>query len=233
MDHAETALATARSRSTQITGSVQIITHSDFAAETIGPALRTLLEAGVKVRLQMGDSEKIRIMVAEGHCDLGFSARPINDTRLRSEALYSEAIMAVAAPEITRKIIAQKNLSDALNDEPMLAYNLTAPLINAWLKENQTKINIVTPAVISQDLRSLRSILISGFGWSVLPKYLCNEEIARGRLEEIIPPIARPRNNYFAMWSSSALRNHRVSFVRQTLVWYLKQKDPTLYNSPI
>ncbi|MBO9127374.1 LysR family transcriptional regulator [Rhizobium sp. 16-488-2a] len=224
LDHAETALATARSRSTDIAGSVQIIAHSDFAAETIGPVLKTLLEAGVRVRLQTGDREKIRIMVAEGHCDLGFSALPITDARLRTESLHTESIVAVASPEIAGKIMAQGSLVDALKAEPVLAYNLSMPLIRRWLDENHTDIDDdVTPAVVSQDLRSLRSILMSGFGWSVLPEYLCRNELARGNLVEIKPPVARPHNTYYAVWSPSVLRNHRIAFVRQTLIWRLKQ----------
>ena len=225
LDNAEAALATARSRSTEIAGSVQIIAHSDFAAETIGPVLRTLLEAGVRVRLQIGDREKIRIMVAEGHCDLGFSALPINDARLRSETLHSETTVALASPEIAERIMTRESLSAALADEPVLAYNLAMPLISTWLEENQTEIGDVTPAVVSQDLRSLRSIMTSGFGWSVLPEYLCREQLTSGSLVEILPPIARPQNTHYAVWSPAALRNHRVAFVRQTLVWHLRQNS--------
>ncbi|WP_026282879.1 LysR family transcriptional regulator [Rhizobium sp. 2MFCol3.1] len=225
LDHAETALATARSRSTEIAGSVQIIAHSDFAAETIGPALRPLLEAGVRVRLQTGDWEKIRIMVAEGQCDLGFSALPTNDSRLRSEALHTETTVAVASPEVAANIMAQPHLYAALAAQPVLAYNLAMPLICAWLAENHIDIGETTPAVVSQDLRGLRSILVSGFGWSVLPEYLCREELGRGTLMEITPPVARPQNTYYAVWSPAALRNHRVAFVRQTLIWRLKQNE--------
>jgi DNA-binding transcriptional LysR family regulator len=222
LDYAETALASARARSTDIAGSVQIIAHSDFAAEMIGPGLRRLLESGVSVRLQSGDREKIRIMVAEGHCDLGFSAMPIADDRLRTESLHTEATLAVASPATAARIMKEADLAIALAAEPVLAYNLTLPLVRPWLAKNLIDIAEIRPSVVSQDLRSLRSILVSGFGWSVLPHYLCRDEIARGGLVEIAAPEGCPSNTYHAVWSPSALRNPRIAFARQTLIWGLK-----------
>lgn len=223
LDYAEAALATARMRSAEIAGTVQIIAHGDFAAETIAPNLRPLLEAGVRIRLQMGDRERIRIMVAEGHCDLGISAMPITDPRLRTENLHTETALAVASPGVAQNIMSGQHLAGELSKQPVLAYNLALPLVGSWLEKNQIDIGDVSPAVISQDLRSLRSILISGFGWSVLPEYLCRDAIIRGELAEIASPVGRSENIYYAIWSPTALRNPRVAFARQTLIWELKK----------
>lgn len=61
----------------------------------------------------------------------------------------------------------------------------------------------------------------SGFGWSALPRYLCDDALERGSLVEIAPPIERTRLNYHLVWSPSALRKSRVAHARQTILWNL------------
>lgn len=225
LDSAEAALSSARARSMEMTGALQIIGHGDFLAEVVCAHVVPLLEAGIRVRFQTGGADLINQMVIEGHCDLGISAFPTSDKRLHCERIRSERLLAVAAPTIIGHITASVSLADALSREPLLAYNHEIPLIDSWAAKNKLDLGQITPAFIGQDLRTLRSLLCRGFGWSVLPEYLCQEQIERGELQELPGATVSDSLSYYLLWTPSALRQARVAHARQTLLWQLKAED--------
>lgn len=222
LDAAEAALSAARARSQDVSGVLQIIGHADFLAEVIVDQLPPLLQAGIRVHLHTGSSDLITQMLLEGHCDLGISAFGATDKRLKSELILTTDVLAVAAPAVVQRLSAAKQLGAALLDEPLLAYNLELPLINHWLERNRLQIPELRPAMVGQDLRTLRNVLVKGLGWSVLPQYLCQQQIASGELLEIPSPLGRTQLNYYLLWTPSALRQPRVAHARQALLWHLR-----------
>ena len=100
LDAAEAALASARARSRDVAGALQLIGHADFMAEKLAPELAPLLEAEIRVRMHTGDGPMVTQMLLEGHCDLGISAHPVTDARLKSETILTDKVIAVAAPSV-------------------------------------------------------------------------------------------------------------------------------------
>jgi DNA-binding transcriptional LysR family regulator len=223
LDAAETALSAARARSSDMTGAIQIIGHADFLAEVVAPQLVPLLNSGMRVRLQTGDREAVQQSLIEGHSDLGISAFSMPDRRLRSELIHEEPVLAVAAPQVVARLLAAADLGTALAREPVLAYNMERPLVDEWLRANQMQSRKSPPAVSGQDLRALRRLLCEGFGWTVLPTYLCQAEIARGELASIPAPVASLLNPYYLAWAPSALRQPRIAHARQMLLSALQR----------
>lgn len=227
LDMAEAALSAARARSSDMVGAIQIVGHADFLAEVVAPLLVPLLEAGIRVRLQTGDHNLVMRQLIEGHCDLGISAFPLEDRRLRSEAIRDEPVLAVAAPAIAARLNAAEDLGAALAAEPVLAYNMERPVVDGWLANNGLSRGHVSPALSGQDMRALRHLLTEGFGWSVLPDYLCRSQIERGQLVEITAPHGPTAYTYHLLWAPSALRHPRIAHARQTLLWGLRQDTGT------
>jgi DNA-binding transcriptional LysR family regulator len=223
LDAVEAAMSSARARSVELAGALQIIGHADFLAEVVSPHLLPLLEVGIRVRLQAGSSDFVNQMVIEGHCDLGITAFPTSDKRLHCELIRSERVLAVASPSVADRIAQAASLEKALAKEPLLAYNLEIPVIDSWAAKNKLNLGQVLPALIGQDLRALRSLLCRGFGWTVLPEYLCSEHIERDELKEIVAPSGAGLLSYYLVWTPSALRQARVAHARQALLWHLKK----------
>jgi len=221
LDAAEAALSTARARSADIAGNLHIIGHADFLAEKLAPALVPLLKEDIRVRLHAGDGPMVTQMLLEEHYDLGFSAHPVTDTRLKGELILSDRIMLVAAPEVARRLRTAQDLGQALQAEPLLAYNLERSLIDHWLEKNRIHAPGLIPALTGQDLRGLRSLLSQGFGWTLLPHYLCQSQLHSGELEEIPPPLGHTEIRYYLIWLPSKLRKPRVAHAHQTLLWQL------------
>ncbi|OLS64352.1 LysR family transcriptional regulator [Pseudomonas putida] len=222
LDLAESALASARARSVELAGALQIIGHADFLAEVVSRQLRPLLEDGIRLRMRSGNHELITRSLVEGECDLGISAQAPDDPRLRGELMSSDEVVAVAAPAVVQRLLAGGSLQQALGREPLLAYSLELPLVDTWLAHNGIELPASIPAVAGQDLRTLRTLMVDGFGWSALPAYLCEAAIARGELAEIPGPVGRTRRDYHLLWTPAALRQPRVAHARQILLWQLR-----------
>jgi len=225
LDLAEEALSKARARSSELSGAIRIIGHADFIAEVMTQHLPALVEAGIRIRLQPAHRDLVQQMLIEGHFDLGISAYPITDSRLRTEVIRDEPVQAVAGPEVAGRIMASSDLALGLASEPMLSHSLDRPLIDTWLAGNNLGHLATSPAVTSPDLRVLRNLLVGGMGWSVLPQYLCQSEIDAGRLVVIPPPRRALTNNYSLVWLATALRQPRVAHARQTLLRRLRNGE--------
>lgn len=223
LDEAEAALSSARLRSVELSGALHIIGHGDFLAEVVSPRLISLLESGMRVRLQSGDTELIQNMLIEGHCDLGIAAFPVTDKRLHCERVRQERALAVAAPVVAQAMITGEGWPQSLNQFPLLAYNLDLPVVDRWMVRNQLQPGQILPAVVGQDLRALRTLLCQGFGWSVLPEYLCREAMTNGQLVELPAPVGDITMSYYLVWTPAALRQPRIAHARQTLLWQLKE----------
>ncbi|WP_342411479.1 hypothetical protein [Pectobacterium aroidearum] len=57
---------------------------------------------------------------------------------------------------------------------------------------------------MSQDLRALRRVLTSGFGWTVMPVYLCQDLLDAGKLAIIPHPSVL--HNWITIWPGCRAR---------------------------
>ncbi|MFM2485961.1 LysR family transcriptional regulator [Celerinatantimonas yamalensis] len=224
LDLAEVALSAAKARSLDMSGALHLIGHADFMAERVTPELLPLLEAGIRVRMHIGDGPLVTQLLLEEQCDLGFSVHPVSDPRLKSEVVFRDSVLAVASPTVANRLLAADDFAAALLSEPLLAYNLELSLIEDWLTYNRINIDHLMPAAVGQDLRAQRSLLCQGFGWSIMPEYLCLESIATGKLVALPAPVANTQVLYFLIWLPSALRQPRIAYARQTLIWQMKRE---------
>nr|WP_314419328.1 LysR family transcriptional regulator [uncultured Erwinia sp.] len=225
LDTAESALASARARSMDVSGTLQIIGHADFMAEKLAGELLPLLENDIRVHMHTGDGEMVVQLVVEGHCDLGITAHPVSDSRLKGEVIFTDRVLAVAAPSVAHRLQQQPDFALALLQEPLLAYNLELSLIDRWLDKNRIKYDALLPAMVGQDLRGQRSLLCKGFGWTVMPEFLCRTQLDSGELAALGAPVGDTEIRYSLVWLPSALRQPRIAHARQMLVWRLANRE--------
>ena len=172
----------------------------------------------MKMRMHMGNGSMVSSMLLEGHCDLGISAYPVIDSRLKSELIYTSRLLPIASPQVVARFTLASDFALAIRSEPLLAYNLELSLVDSWLQKNQISIEGLVPATVGQDLRAQRKSLSQGVGWSVMPEFLCKEHILSGQLMEIPSPVGTHDIQYFLIWLPSALRHVRVAHARQALL---------------
>jgi DNA-binding transcriptional LysR family regulator len=120
-----------------------------------------LTGAGLEVRIQTGNKKGLYDLLLSDAVDLAVTASNPDDQRLDSEMIGTEALIAVTLlPSLVSGIAA-----------PFLSYDLDLPLLRLWSGANGLSLAGRTPAVTVPDLRVLRSLVLSGAGWTVLPDY--------------------------------------------------------------
>jgi len=218
LDAAEAALSSARVRTMDVAGALQIAGHADFMAEVLSEQLIPLLKAGIRIRIHTGNGTFVKEKLLKGHCDLGISAYPILDNRLQGQKIMTTKVVPVAAPCIVQKIKQAPHFSTALAQQPLLAYSAELLLIDRWMVKNNLNIKPIIPSVVTQDLRTQRKLLMQGFGWAIMPEFLCARQIKRQELMEIPSPVGSIEIHYYLLWTPSALRQTRVTHARKTLL---------------
>ena len=164
LDTAESALASARARSSRISGTVHIAAPSDLLGEMITPRLAPLLDAGLDLRLHIGGREALYALLLEDKVHLAVTASQPEDARLAFHVLGEEHLRAVASPAVAMRI-AELPLADGLNRTAHLAYDLDRPLLRTWLEANQIEL---TSQFLEHELAQGRSITVNSSITSII-----------------------------------------------------------------
>jgi hypothetical protein len=148
--------------------------------------LPLLTEAGLEVRIQIGNRKSLYDLLPSDAVDLAGTTSTSEDPRLDSTVIGTEALIAVTLPS-------KAHLG---TDASFLSYDLDLSLIQLWLAANALSVARRPPIVTVPDLRVVRSLVKSGAGSTVLPDYLCETNIDTGQLAEIPAPSLAQRVTY-------------------------------------
>ena len=72
--------------------------------------------------------------------------------------------------------------------------------------------------ILVPDLRAVIAATVAGAGVAAAPRYLCADDIARGRLVVMHHPPRLPENTIYLAWKAGALTSPRVVAARDMLV---------------
>ncbi|SHM43822.1 DNA-binding transcriptional regulator, LysR family [Sphingobium sp. YR657] len=218
LDAAEIALVAARARSSELAGTIQIVGQSDFLAEFVTPYLLPLLDSGMLVRLRAAPKGDLEALLLDGKCDLGISGDIVTDRQLRSELLVRQRLIAVASPHVVTNFRKDGDVASELSALPFLTHRFEASLVEIWAKQQNIEMPTKAAAFVAHTLHAVRTLAVTGYGWTVLPQYLCQSYIAEGRLQAIPGLQDDPIISYFLVWAPTALRNARTANARQMLI---------------
>ncbi len=216
IDHAENALAQIKARSADIVGTIHMNGPIDMLSSLLAPRLGPLIQLGVRVRMRPTDGEETFSRISEGLSDFALTVKPPANQKLDHCELGEEKLRLIAAPDIAKHI--GEDLETSLPGLPMIAYDLERPLVQHWLDHNGLFLGRSEEIITAPDLRCLRQLALSGFGWTVLPGYLVAEDIDNGHLIARQGPVGDPGLSYFLCWRISAMRSARNVRVRQEIL---------------
>lgn len=120
----------------------------------------------------------------------GLIARKLGDIHFRM----------VAAPSFLEKHGRPASLAD-LNGAPFLAYTQVARdgKVKLPSPDGPTEINF-RPVMLSGNESLLMFAVCEGMGFSFMPHWLVEDELAAGRLEHVLPDLARPAAPLYAVY---------------------------------
>ncbi len=163
----------------------------EFTAACVLPALAGRIQQGLDLQVTLGrPAELLLAGLRAGNFDLLIATVGPEGDDLDVTPLFTEEFVMVAAER-----------SDAgpppPTDQPMLAFSDEMPLIRSFFNTVFGAPPEASPSVVVPDLRGILALAVAGAGYTVLPRYLCREELASGKLVTLVDPDPCPARTMF------------------------------------
>ncbi|MFE2232525.1 LysR family transcriptional regulator [Streptomyces sp. NPDC059442] len=173
----------------------------EFTSLRALPALTPLVSQGLSVRVSfLGNADGVLDGLAAGHHDLAIATARPRGGLLTSTPLCDEEHVLVAAPRWAARLAPEVLLRKGavvLEQLPVVEVHESLPFVSRyWAEVFETK-PAAAATVIVPDLRAVLESAAAGAGLAVLPRYLCEESLERGRLVTLIDPPVPPLRTYF------------------------------------
>jgi DNA-binding transcriptional LysR family regulator len=202
--------------------------HLAGPAEFLGAVgmglIAPLIADGVQLRVTTGLTDDLLEELRAGRHDLVISTRRPTSRSLISEPFADEEFVLVAAPAWAEKLkgaesIEGQVLPAALADVPLIAYDADLPMIRRyWRYVFNDHPATATQLTTIPDLRGVRTAVVAGAGWTVLPKYLCRAELDSRALVLLHEPDEAPLNTAYLVRRPGGSANPHVATVRRHLL---------------
>nr|WP_229909433.1 LysR family transcriptional regulator [Streptomyces flavofungini] len=185
------------------------------------PALAPLTDQGVRLRITMGLTDELLDGLRGGRFDLVISTLRLRGRTFSAVPLADEEFVLVASPGWAERIGAHRVTAEgpaALRGVPIVAYADDLPIARRYWWHVFGERLTEQPAITVPDLRGVLSAVAAGAGITVLPRYLCLDELASGALVPLLLPEDPPINTGYLAQRPGASANPHVLLVRDRLL---------------
>jgi DNA-binding transcriptional LysR family regulator len=180
------------------------------------PAISDLIADGVQFRIGLGLADDLLADLEAGLHDLVLSTVRPRIRGVESTPLVDEVFALMGSAQVAAQISAktiEREGPEALFEFPLIAYAEFLPIIRRyWRSVFDVRLTTV-PAVVVPDLRGVLAAVRSSAGISVLPTYLCAEELARGEVVPLLEPEIPPINTFYLANRVGALGREQIALV--------------------
>jgi DNA-binding transcriptional LysR family regulator len=199
---------------------VHLAGPAEFLCVTALPALAPLVADGVRLRVATGLTDALLAGLRAGRHDLVIATVRPRGRTLSAVPLMDEEFVLVAAPswaDRLREPLAAEGPA-ALHGVPLVTYAEDLPIARRYWRHVFGRRLSCPAAVTVPDLRGVKAAVAAGAGFSVLPRYLCADELASGALAPLHEPEDPPINTGYLVQRPGVPDNPDVIRVRDHLL---------------
>lgn len=218
MDRVEAEFHGFQARAKAESGPIHIVGPGEFVRAKMPDLLARLSRQGFRPRMELGGQDMIYDRLLSGQAELAITASDPMSDQIGHKTIFTETLMPVATPKWIRQTGAQ-TLRSALHHS-LLAYDFDLPLVRAVISAEVEASQTLSPHIIVPDLDTLRHLTMSGEGWSVLPNYLVDTDLAAGQLQLLDTRKELRTNNINLAWLKSSLRHPRIAQAKASIEAY-------------
>ncbi|MFJ1787051.1 LysR family transcriptional regulator [Streptomyces anulatus] len=194
---------------------------AELTSTRVLPALAPLVDQGLRLRISLGLSDELLEGLAAGRLDLVISTVRPRSRAVTAAPLADEEFVLVAGPSwaarIDRERLAQEGAA-CLVGVPLVSYAEELPVIRRYWRTLFGKRPTCSAAVVVPDLRGVLAATVAGAGITVLPRYLCTEELASGTLVALLDPDIPPINTLYLAIRTGTVHAPHIAAVRSHLL---------------
>lgn len=109
-------------------------------------------------------------------------------------------------------------LAEWLEAQPWVSYSADLPIIRRFWRVVFGQRLVVNPQFVIPDLRGIRSAVVQGLGYSVLPDYLCDRFITQQQLTPILQPTKAVTNTLWLAYRKAERQSQPVLHLKNWLI---------------
>lgn len=185
------------------------------------PAISDLVADGLRLRLRFGLADDLLTVLMDRQVDLVLSTVRPRVRGFAATPLVDEEFVLLASEKLSRCIPRDRLAVDGpavLEEYPLISYAEVLPIIRRyWLAVFGTR-PTVKPALVVPDLRGALAAVKSSAGISVLPRYLCAEELAAGEVVPLLEPEVPPINTFYLVVRQGELSRPNLALLHGHLL---------------
>ncbi|MFH8801928.1 LysR family transcriptional regulator [Streptomyces sp. NPDC017936] len=201
-------------------GPVHLAGPAELLCARVLPVLAPLVADGVRLRVATGLTDPLLDELRAGRHDLVIATTRPRGRTLISAPLTDEEFVLVAAPVWAERLRGRPaaELPAALHPVPLVTYAEDLPIARRYWRHVFGR-RLSSPAAVTvPDLRGVLAAVVAGAGFTVLPRYLCLDELSSGALVALHEPEDPPINTGFLVQRPGAVDNPDVPRVRDLLL---------------
>jgi DNA-binding transcriptional LysR family regulator len=166
-------------------------------------------------RVQFGLTQHLLEKLLEGQLDAIIATQQIARSDIEYQLIFEENFWLVAPPETIVPIASELQadltlLEQWLRTQPLIAYSEDLPIVRRFWRTVFGRRMDVIPKLVLPDLRMIRQAIHNGFGFSILPDYLCAEMVAHSQLNLVHTPSNPVKNQLWLAYRKSEQQSPRV-----------------------
>lgn len=199
-------------------------TSQDLRGGTAALRCQVRIGAPFDFTARFGSTEELLSQLDAGELDVVIATQQIALRSLKCERLDAEEFVLVGAAgeksytltgltELERsRVVAQ------LSQRDWLSYSVELPIIRRFWQSVFGCRPDFLPARVIPNLHAIKSAVLLTGGISVLPRYLCQQELQNGRLPLLLRMHAPVRNELWLAYQKSKSADSTVAQVRRYLL---------------
>jgi DNA-binding transcriptional LysR family regulator len=184
------------------------------------PALAHLVRRGQRLSITVGPSDELVERVLDRRLDIAVCTVRSRRPGVEVVPLVDDDLVLIAAPEVAEMIWRDARLSgllQALGAYPLIARSPALPFVRRyWLSVLEVAPTREADLVVP-DLRAVVAAVVAGAGVSVVPAYLCEQELQQGLVVAVRELDRPPRHTLHLVTRTGASRYAEVGEVQDAL----------------
>jgi DNA-binding transcriptional LysR family regulator len=201
-----------------VAGTIYIGGPKEFINAKMIPVFASLAQHDIKTILQINNPDTIYELMINGTLDLAITERLIKKPEIGYRILFGSELVLVSSPEWKEKLNGKSVLPEVFSEVPLLVYEEAFNYIQQFYIEVFGVASPNRPIITVEDLSIIHSLLCEGAGYSVLPRYLVEQDLSTGGLVELCFPQKPPKNTLYLTWNKFSMRNARTVLARDAIM---------------
>lgn len=163
------------------------------------PAVSGLTAEGCRFRFVFGLAQELLRQLEDGELDLVVSTVRPRRRGIAAVPPADEEFALVASPRLAAEIgggVAERGQA-ALRGRPVISYGESLPIVRRYWRSVFGSAPPTGPVMVVPDLRAVLAAVRSSAGISVLPTYLCRDDLTAGDLVMLLQPEEPPINTFY------------------------------------